>query len=86
MLIAMPEHKAELSECCGERLSRPTPGEGPWFCMCCGKAYDPETGMAAVKPCLGCTATLAISDPDLCEHCEDHGVIVYNGRAYMPIY
>lgn len=85
MQTQMPEHNFDFSPCCDERLSRPVPGEGPWFCMCCGKAYDPSTGELWAKQCLGCTARLAFSDSDICGHCDDHGVIVVNGKAYMPI-
>jgi hypothetical protein len=28
------------SECCNETLSRPTPGEGPWYCDNCGTDQD----------------------------------------------
>lgn len=30
----------KLTPCCYETFSRPTPGEGPWFCDCCGQPYN----------------------------------------------
>jgi hypothetical protein len=88
MLIEMPEYSDQESPCCASGLRRP-PGSGfhsPWFCMECGAPYDPRAELVARKGCLGCATTLAISDPDLCVHCDVHGIIVVNGRAYQPVH
>lgn len=87
MLIEMPEYSDQESPCCAAVLHRP-PGSAlydPWFCRSCGTPYNPSTGRVARKGCLGCSAVLALSDPDLCQHCDVHGIIVINGRAYAPV-
>lgn len=87
MLIEMPEYSDQESPCCATVLYRP-PGSAiydPWFCRECGTAYSPSTGRVARKACLGCDATLAYNDPDICTKCDEHGVIIVNGRAYTPV-
>lgn len=67
-------------------------------CDYCGTVWDTEPlawecshddrmeAQNVRKGCLGCAATLAISDPDLYAHCDVHGIIVVNGRAYQPVH
>lgn len=76
----------ECSGCCGT-LARPfaSPSHTTWVCQGCGAAWDPATSLVARKSCLGCDATLALSDPDICGKCDTHGIIVVNGRAYAPV-
>jgi hypothetical protein len=87
MIIEMPEYSDQESPCCASGMHRP-PGSklyDPWFCMECGTPYDPATGRVARKACLGCDATLELSDPGICAKCDEHGVIIVNGRAYEPV-
>lgn len=76
----------ECAGCCGT-LARPfaSPSHTPWVCQGCGAAWDPVTGLVARKTCLGCDAMLAPSDPDICTKCDEHGIIIVNGRAYAPV-
>jgi hypothetical protein len=86
-IVLLPEVSAnECASCCG-KLTRPAGSAlyAPWHCEGCGAAWDPATGMLARKACLGCDATLELSDPDICVKCDEHGVIIVNGRAYEPV-
>jgi hypothetical protein len=81
-----PGTTPECASCCG-KLTRPAGSTlyDPWHCQDCGAAWDPATGMLARKTCLGCDATLELSDSGICVKCDEYGVIIVNGRAYEPV-
>lgn len=85
------EHAREAeSPCCAEPLVRPNNAfakrySGVQWCAYCWTPYDMQTGRVARKACLGCDATLELSDPDICLKCDQHGIIIVNGKAYAPI-
>ena len=86
---AMGDFDSE-SPCCAWPLVRPDNEVAARYpdvqwCPDCWTPWDNRTGRIARKGCAACAASLALLDPDLCDHCQDHGIIIYKGRPYAPV-